>query len=175
MTKVNDGPLTHERLTDILHYEPQTGVWTWLKSQYQNRPHPGDVAGVVTETCEGKSYRYIGIDQRHYKSQRLAIYYMTGSWPDGEVTQKNHDSLDDTYDNLRVATRSQTIASSKKRVDNTSSYRGVSWNERVGKFESYIKLNYKKHHLGFFNCPVAAAKARNEAAERLHGNFARAA
>ena len=175
MEKTIDGPLTHERLTDILHYEPQTGVWTWLKSQYQSRPHQGDIAGVIAETTEHKSYRYIGIDQKHYKSQRLAIFYMTGEWPSGEVTQRNHDSLDDTYDNLRVATRSQTIASSKKRVDNTSGFKGVSWNERVGKYESYITLNYKKRHLGWFSSASDAAKKRNEVAQQLQGEFARAA
>ena len=165
--------LTHERLCELLHYSPYDGTWTWIKPTHKGRPQVGTIAGTIAHIC-GKSYRYIGIDNQRYKAARLAIFYMTKKWPESEVTFRDFNSLNDTYTNLRQASRSQTIAGSKLRVDNTSGFKGVSFNERIGRYEAYIKQNYRKLHLGWFKDPKVAHEKVAKAGKQLFGDFARA-
>ena len=73
--------LTQERLKEVLHYYPETGIWTWLISE-THRIHVGDRAGGIKE----KGYRTIGIDGKRYRSARLAVLYMTGKWPKDDFT-----------------------------------------------------------------------------------------
>lgn len=168
----NVGKLSHDRLIEVLDYNPQTGVWTWLIGNPKCKA--GDIAGCICLTCDGKRYRYIGVDGYRYKSQRLAWFYMTRDWPDGQITQKDYDSLNDAFANLRVATCSQRNASARLRKDNTSGYKGVSWNKSVKKYQSYIKKDYKRINLGWFDDPWLAHLKYQEAAHHYHGNFARA-
>jgi hypothetical protein len=55
----------------------------------------------------------------------------------------------------------------------TSGAKGVHFNPTRGKFEAHITHRYKYYHLGRFDTLEQAVAARREAAERLHGNFAR--
>jgi hypothetical protein len=174
MPKRKESDLGHERLLGLLHYDLDTGVWTWLKDAYRSRVKAGDIAGTIGGTPDGQSYRYLGVDNFHHKAARLAWFYVNGEWPAGKVTHADADSLNDKYSNLRVATRSEITAAGRMRIDNTSGFRGVSWNNRVRKFQSYITQNYKRRHLGWFDCPAEAHKVRVAAAEHLFGEFARA-
>lgn len=55
----------------------------------------------------------------------------------------------------------------KPRKDNTSGYRGVSWEKGAKKWAAYIRRNGKRHFLGLFHTAEAAATAYREADERL--------
>lgn len=69
-------PLTHERLKELLHYNPGTGVFTWL-SHRSSRVRAGDVAGTVKPSGR----RVIVIDKRDYFASRLAWFYVNATWP----------------------------------------------------------------------------------------------
>ena len=64
-----------EQVKELLHYNPDTGVFRWRVARRQMRP--GDVAGLLF----AGGYRNIKIDRRFYKEHRLAWLYMTGEWP----------------------------------------------------------------------------------------------
>jgi len=56
------------------------------------------------------------------------------------------------------------------RVDNQSSkYRGVSFNKEKKRFQAYISYKKKTYKLGYFNNEIEAAKAYNDKALELHG------
>lgn len=91
-----------------------------------------------------------------------------GEWCD----HINRDPLDNRRENLRVATPSQNSCNHGLQSNNTSGYKGVSWSTERQKWEAYIKLNRKRISLGRHKTLRAAVLAYNEAAARLHGEFA---
>jgi hypothetical protein len=82
--------LTAARLREVLSYDPETGIWTWLKPKAQ-QVKPGSVAGTMHRT----GYRLITIDYKQYRSSRLAHFYMLGEWPCGEMDHKDHNRSND--------------------------------------------------------------------------------
>ena len=91
---------------------------------------------------------------------------------DEHVDHKDGNGLNNTRDNLRLATREQNMANSRKRSDNTSGFKGVCWYEQSGKWRAYIMVGGKKMHLGYFTSKEAAYAAYCTAAEKYHGEFA---
>lgn len=92
-----------------------------------------------------------------------------------DVDHENRDGLDCRRSNLRPATPSENSMNTAVRRDNKSGFKGVGWHSKQKKWIASIRVNYKLIHLGSFDSPEEAAKAREEAARRLHGEFARTA
>jgi hypothetical protein len=88
--------LTAERLREILHYDPETGVFT-NKVKRNRRTVIGTVAGSVYT----KGYRGVIIQRVRYRENRLAWLYVYGVWPVGQVDHINHDRADNRIANLR--------------------------------------------------------------------------
>ena len=59
----------------------------------------------------------------------------------------------------------------RARSDNTSGYKGVSFEKRRHKWVAEIWMNGIKRHIGYFPTAEAAGAAYAEAAKRLHGEF----
>lgn len=93
--------------------------------------------------------------------------------PSLEVDHINLNTLDNTRNNLRLATRSENSRNKPIQKNNTSGYKGVSFSKRKNKWESRIWLNRKTIHLGFYDTPDAAYAARLAATEYYYGEFAR--
>lgn len=85
------------------------------------------------------------------------------------IDHKNRDGLDNRKANLRWATQSSNTCNRDLPIGKTG-YRGV-WKNGNG-FTARINKNKKRHHLGQFSTAAEAAAAYNEAAKKLHGEFA---
>ena len=90
----------------------------------------------------------------------------------GERDHINHNGLDNRRSNLRVCTRSQNAQNRKLYGRNTSGYKGVSWDRPMKRWRASIKLNGNTRHIGYYFCIVKAAKAYDEKARELFGEFA---
>lgn len=88
----NEAKLTHERLLEVLAYNPETGIFTHRKDRGSAKA--GDVAGVVLN--DGS--RRIKIDGANYNSLRLSWLYTHGSWPQGAAIP-----IDGNLDNARIS------------------------------------------------------------------------
>ena len=99
--------LTHERLLQLLTYDPVTGVFRW---RYSRR---GCSAGAVAGRVKPDGYRQIMLDSRAYYAQRLALFYVTGEWPEREVDHKDGCRDNNAWSNLRDATRRQNMWNTK--------------------------------------------------------------
>jgi hypothetical protein len=163
--------LTAERLKELLHYDPGTGVFTW------NARTGRQVAGQVAGTVNLGTRIQIKIDGRTYKAHRLAWLYVHGQWPRGAIDHIDGSALNNAIANLRECTMSQNQANKRRRVDNASGFKGVYLNSdrKVPTWIAEIRQNGRKIHLGTFKSPEEAHRAYVEAAERIYGEFARAA
>ena len=83
------------------------------------------------------------------------------------------DKENNTRENLRICKQAENCANSKISKNNTSGFKGVSWNKALKKWHAYIMLNRKRIHLGYFKDKLEAAKAYNKAALKYFGEFAR--
>ncbi|WP_425394996.1 HNH endonuclease [Aeoliella sp.] len=83
------------------------------------------------------------------------------------------DGLDNRKCNLRVVTHAQNMSNRTRRTDNKSGLKCVWWRSDKRKWQPQIVANGKKHFLGYFDNPIAAALAYDRAAAELHGDFAK--
>lgn len=78
----------------------------------------------------------------------------------------NRDGLDNRRRNLRDATVKQNNENTRRRRDNTSGHRGISWCRRKSKWWARIQHNGKRIHLGYFDKLEDAIAARKEAEKK---------
>jgi hypothetical protein len=169
--------LTQLRLRELLVYEPETGVFWWrVQSNVANGPTLGvrrrwanQRAGALTV----QGYYIINVDGERFRAARLAWLYMTGLWPDEHIDHIDGNSADDSWLNLRQATRSENMANAKLlRTNNVSGARGVYWNKRRSKWHARVSFQNCHYHCGYFDSFEEAVKARDAKAVQLHGAFA---
>lgn len=113
--------------------------------------------------------------QRHTNFQGKRVHVilarLISACPKGmEVDHKNRNPLDNRKENLRICTRLQNEMNKPTRKESASGYKGVrmvknSWVAR-------IKIDGKFKHIGCFFSKEEAAKAYNEKAKELYGEFA---
>lgn len=159
--------LTADRLRELLHYDPSTGLFTWRtttakKTRGKRGGHRGD-----------NGYLLLGVDGNNYRVHRLAWLYVYGRWPDGDLDHIDGDPSNNRIANLREATDAQNLANSKKPITNQSGYKGVSWHADAQKWQVHIRHKGRSIALGLFTDPVVAHAAYCKAARDLKGNFAR--
>jgi len=172
-------PLDQATLKSILHYDPETGTWTWLKRsdvrpQWNGR-WAGKRAGYARQATGGGMYWSVRIYDWPFHSGRLAWLYMTGSWPAALVDHKNLDGLDDRWENLREATKTQNAANTAIGSRNKTGFKGVSFSKIAGRYRATIKDGGKQRWLGYFETPAEAHAAYCRAATEIFGEFARVA
>lgn len=160
-----------ERVKELLAYSPDTGVFVW-KSWRGGSAVRGSVAGSVTN----KGYRVIGIDGTQYLAHRLAFLVANGRWPADLMDHRNGRTDDNRLANLRECNKSQNEANTKARATSKSGLKGVSLNGQRPEGEkpwlARIMDNGNYKHLGVFETKELAANAYDEAAARIHGEFA---
>ena len=83
------------------------------------------------------------------------------------------NGLNNSRKNLRPCNMKQNGFNRQINPNNTTGFKGVSFDKRAKKFEAYIQLNGKKKFLGYRNDPIEAAKLYNNAAINYIGEFAK--
>lgn len=157
--------LTHDRLIDVLRYDPETGEFTWIVGGRGHRGKSiGDKAGCVHPTL---GYVLIGVDGRRYYGHRLAWFYMTGEWPKDEIDHIDGVESNNAWINLREANRPQNAANCKIKSSSKVGLKGVTHDKRDGFY--YPKLNGKS--LGRYQTKEEAHKAYCDAGREKYGEF----
>lgn len=90
--------------------------------------------------------------------------------PGQYVDHINRNGLDNRKSNIRICTPQQNTLNRISHKNSSSKYKGVSLRKTTNKYESYISINGKRKHLGFFKKEIDAAKAYNSAALKYYNN-----
>lgn len=182
--------LTHEHLLACLHYDPETGVFTWRhrpastfedgpkrsaewKANCWNSRRAGHPAGSINCSGNGTYYIRIAFGPIAYYAQRLAWFYMKGEWPTGLIDHRNGDGLQNRWLNLRHSDPSGNAANRAEGANNKLGIKGV-YRAKCGKrFCAAINKDGRQCHLGTFDTAKEARAAYIGAAQVLFGVFAR--
>ena len=89
--------LTPKRLRKILRYAPTTGIFRW-KVSASSRASVGSIAGA--KNGRGVTIKFALVVDR-IPGSRLAWLYMTGKWPNSEISYLNGKPSDTRWVNLR--------------------------------------------------------------------------
>lgn len=159
--------LTQERLRELMTYDPETG--NFIRIQQTGRGHrkrPG-VCGYLRPS---DGYLEIKVDQRKYRAHHLVWLWHYGELPT-LLDHINGNILDNRIENLRRATVKQNGFNRSAVKRNPTGYKGVSWHSIGRKWRARIRVDGKEKNLGLFGCPKEAAKAYDNAARDIHGEF----
>lgn len=168
--------LTQERLKELFHYDPLTGVFTRLVST--RRVKAGTVAGTLLHPVNSRTAYYsIKIDGHNYYNHRLAYLYMVGKFPAHLLDHQDGNGLNNAYTNLRECKHYQNIRNTSTNSTNTSGVKNVFWDKSVNKWRGTFGIrlpNGKRQHInvGTFTDLTEAAEAVRLKRVELHGDFA---
>jgi len=98
-----------------------------------------------------------------------------GPYPIGKpaINHIDDDGLNNQRKNLRFCSTQENGMNRKISINNTSGYKGVSWNKRQKRWQVITKFNGKSINLGEFNDIKNAAKAYENFIIENHKEFAR--
>lgn len=157
--------ITQEYLQSVLHYDPETGIFTWKNSGKGRKL--GRPAGALHKKLRSVQLQVGG---KLYYAHRLAWLYMTGEWPKEHVDHMDGNPGNNRWSNLREATNAENMQNQRRaRKDNQSSgLLGVTWHKAAQKFMAQINVDKRHIYLGLFETAEAAYEAYLKAKRELH-------
>jgi hypothetical protein len=85
---------------------------------------------------------------------------------------RNHDTLDNRRSNLRDVSQRQNCQNGRPRISGSSRYKGLCWVPSRRLWVVNITFQGRARHLGYFHSEVDAARAYDDAARLLFGEYA---
>ena len=152
--------------------------WFWLKLT-QNKYAKVDLSDAAKILKHGPWHVNKDSPTRFYvcgnvQGRRTYLHrFLTGTDdPSLIVDHINNDTLDNRKNNLRVVTKQQNNQNASPQKRSSSSYKGVSWHKGKQKWQARITHKGQRIYLGNYDSEHDAARAYNQAAKRIFGEYA---
>lgn len=152
-------------------YDKTKGILLW------KNPVPGWISlkGKEAGWVSHSGYRKVNFRGKACYCHRIIWLLIYGRWPIS-IDHIDHNPLNNVLKNLReVRGQKEQAKNFSRRYDNKSGVTGVFYDKNRSKWMAYIKVNYKRIHLGRFTSKEDAIEARKkaEAAYGFHTNHGR--
>lgn len=146
-----------DRIRQLVSYDQEAGVFTWLVNRKGRAARIGDIAGCVRPD----GYVYIGLDGKRHYAHRIAWILVKGEIPDGmEIDHIDHNPANNRISNLRLVTKEGNRKNRGRDSRNKSGFNGVHWSDNANAWCVQVRTNGKVKHVGYFKDINDAAKAR---------------
>lgn len=165
--------LNQEVIRELLHYDPETGIFTWRKRDRKwfkrdrdwkkwNSDYHGKHAGFERRSKSG--YKSIGISilGKDMLAHRIAWLYMEGGEIPIQIDHINRDATDNRWNNIRGSDKFRNNKNLSKRVTNISGFSGVHFHKQSGKWRAEVSSGKKRYSLGLYVQKEDAALAVKE-------------
>jgi hypothetical protein len=151
-------PLTrgYVALIDEADYEAVTGAGAWCAN---------------TSSADHVVYAQRGFRGADGLQRTVQMHRFLTGWD--VVDHRNGNGLDNRRSNLRPATIAQNAMNRRRRADNTSGFKGVSFRKETEVWRAYVSVLGKRVWLGQYRTAIEAAAAYDVAAKLHYGEFAR--
>jgi len=166
--------LTQKILKELIHYDPETGVFTWRYRDIKWFVHCKNPEGYCktwnvkfakkVAGCYNPETRYLVISilgKTHY-GHRLAWIYMTGEFPDIETDHIDQDRKNCKFENLRSVSVLVNQQNATMKSNNSSGFNGVHFDNHAKKWRARIVVDNNPIHGGFFINLEDAIKKRKQ-------------
>lgn len=142
----------------------------------------GDIRFIIDDKDLGKVSKYTWwyIEDRkqiyslkHVNGKRVYVWlwrYLLDAPKGLDVDHINRNRLDNRRINLRLCTRSQNLRNQPRKHNNSSGFKGV--HKHRDKWTACIWSLGKYYYIGQYDNPVDAARAYNEKAKEILGEYA---
>ncbi len=136
--------------------------YTWRAYSYKTKSDTGRSWTYAV----GRTTAYNGV-QKQVSMHRLVI----GASPGQQVDHKNGNTLDNRRTNLRICTNAQN-QHNRHAASGSSRYKGVHWDNGVGKWRASINPGGGTRYIGIFENEEDAARAYDARALHAFGEWA---
>jgi hypothetical protein len=162
--------LTQAVVREFLHYDPDTGVFTWLPRdqkwfptyrsyRWWNSRFAYKRAGTVHTNHYGYKHRRINIDHKPTQEHKIAWLWMVGDELPECIDHINRDATDNRWENIRPSSYLGNAKNSSKQSNNTSGVTSVFWSKSYNKWFALSSHNGRRKFLGYFKEIDEAAMA----------------
>lgn len=149
--------LKHEDLLEVIHYDPDTGVFTWIKNQ--NKQLIGKEAGTIRHS-DTKNYkrRVIRVLGNYYFAHRLAWFYVYKVWPTYTIDHIDRNPLNNRIINLRDVTQQENNLNKNLHPLNKTGENGITYIK--GAYSVAVGRYSTQYFVGRFKTLEEAIKAK---------------
>jgi hypothetical protein len=156
--------LSQDELKDQYSYNPETGIFTRLKSR------GGKKSGCIAGAKDKLGYIRISIDSKLYLAHRLAFLYMEGRIPISNVDHRDGNPSNNSWKNLRECTQQQNI---QNQIGHGKFYKNVYFTKggRNKPFNVKIEHNGIIRSFGYYRTPEEADEVASLIRDLLHKDF----
>jgi hypothetical protein len=144
--------ITQKELKELLQYNENTGIFTWLCDRGTNK-----VKNKIAGSIHSDGYIIIRINRKEYLAHRLAWFYVYREWPKGQIDHINGIKNDNRITNLRNVTNRENCQNYT--IHRNGKLVGATYKKAKNKWQSQIQINGKAKHLGLYNTEQEAHEA----------------